>query len=81
MDVESTFMQQFSGSASANLAFGALFMLYMGIKKLCARKSKCKSHFHTCCLDVDVEDESESDTEKRKEGEIHLAVVSGRSAS
>lgn len=61
-------MKQFSGSATANLAFGVIFMIYMGIRKLCARKSKCHSHLHCCCLDVDVEDDSVS--EERKEGEI-----------
>jgi hypothetical protein len=55
---ESDFMKQFSGSATANLAFGALFMLYMGIKKLCNRPSKCKSHIHCCCLDLDVKDQT-----------------------
>ena len=54
----SDFMKQFSGSATANLAFGALFMLYMGIKKLCNRPSKCKSHIHCCCLDLDVKDQT-----------------------
>jgi hypothetical protein len=56
MDSESDFLKQFSGSATANLAFGVLFMLYMGAKKLCDRKSKCKSHVHCCCLDMDVVD-------------------------
>jgi hypothetical protein len=55
---ESDFMKQFSGSATANLAFGALFMLYMGVKKLCNRPSKCKSHIHCCCLDLDVKDQT-----------------------
>ena len=55
---ESDFMKQFSGSATANLAFGVLFMLYMGVKKLCNRPSKCKSHIHCCCIDLDVKDQT-----------------------
>ena len=57
-ELESDFMKQFSGSATANLAFGVLFMLYIGIKKLCTRESKCKSHIHCCCLDLDVRDKT-----------------------
>ena len=56
MDLESTFAQQFTGSASANLAFGVIFLLYMGIRKLCERKSRCRSKCHLCCFDFDVRD-------------------------
>ena len=56
MDLETTFMEQFTGSATANLAFGLLFLLFIGLKKLCDRKSKCKSRCHTACLDIDVRD-------------------------
>jgi hypothetical protein len=52
-------MKQFGGSAMANVAFGILFMLYMGIKKLCDRPSRCKSHIHCCCLELDVRDKTE----------------------
>ena len=56
MELESTFAQQFTGSASANLAFGVIFLLYMGLRKLCERESRCKSKCHLCCIDVDVRD-------------------------
>jgi len=60
MDSEtSELMKQFGGSAMANVAFGILFMLYMGIKKLCDRPSRCKSHIHCCCLELDVRDKTE----------------------
>ena len=82
MDAESDFMKQFTGSASANLAFGALFMIYMGLKKLCNRDSKCKSHIHCCCLDMDVSDRTrtlrrkidleEGGGEEKKEGEASI---------
>ena len=56
MESETDFLKQFTGSASANLAFGVLFMLYLGLKKLCNRNSKCKSHIHCPCIDVDIVD-------------------------
>ena len=28
----------------------------MGLKKLCNRNSKCKSHIHCPCIDVDIVD-------------------------
>ena len=56
LDLESTFTQQFTGSAAANLAFGILFMVGVGLKKLCDRKTKCKSKCHTGCCDIDVQD-------------------------
>ena len=58
IEMGSDFMKQFSGSATANLAFGIVFILYMGLKKLCNRDSKCKSHIHCCCLDLDVRDKT-----------------------
>ena len=56
MELESTFVQQFTGSASANLAFGLIFLVYMGLKKLCERESRCKSKCHLGCIDLDVTD-------------------------
>ena len=56
MDLETTFVEQFTGSATANLAFGLLFLLFVALKKLCDRKSKCKSRCHTGCCDIDVRD-------------------------
>ena len=58
MDNETEFMKQFSGSATANLAFGILLMVYMGLKKLCERDTRCKSKCHTCCLDISVSDKT-----------------------
>ena len=68
MDSEtSELIKQFGGSAMANMAFGVLFLLYMGVKKLCDRPSKCKSHIHCCCLDLDVQDKT-----IRSRGEVHV---------
>ena len=55
---ESQFMTQFTGSASANLMFFVLFMLFTGMKKLCERhsNSKCHTKLHSCCCDIDLED-------------------------
>ena len=50
------FINQFSGSASANLLFVVAFFLFTGIKQLCNRNSRCHSKVHCCCLDFDVED-------------------------
>ena len=59
-DTETTsqFMEQFTGSASANLLCVVVVMIGLGIKKLCARESKCKAHVHCCCLDVDLRDKT-----------------------
>jgi len=64
IEMSSDFMKQFSGSATANLLFGIAFMVYMGLKKLCNRDSKCKSHVHCCCLDLDVRDKTMRSSEK-----------------
>ena len=61
MDItEETFMRNFEGSASANLLFAAGYLLFLGIRKLCTRDSRCHSKFHSCCLDVDIEDNTPS---------------------
>ena len=65
----SELMKQFGGSAMANMAFGVLVLLGMGIKKLCDRPSKCKSHIHCCCLDLDVQDKT-----VHSRGELELQV-------
>ena len=52
------FGKQFGGSAVANLLTVVVLGLLMGLKKLCDRPSKCKSHLHCPCLDVDVSDRS-----------------------
>ena len=52
----SEFWNQFAGSGVANVFMMLAVGLYMGIKKLCERDSKCKSHIHCCCIDLDVRD-------------------------
>ena len=69
--VSEGFMTQFSGSASANLVFVVVFMVYTGLKKLCNRNSKCKAKFHSCCLDVDISDQ----TLREEEPPIKLGEV------
>jgi len=54
----SQFLEQFTGSASANVLCLVLLGVGMGIKKLCARESRCKTHVHCCCLDVDMRDKT-----------------------
>ena len=44
-----------SGMASNGLTVILLAGLW-GLKKLCTRPSKCKTHLHTCCIDIDVAD-------------------------
>ena len=74
---EGELFKQFQGSGLANLAFGLLFLLYMGAKKLCNRPSKCKSHIHCCCIELDVSDKTirslpEVDTEEET---VELSVM------
>ena len=57
-DTTSKFMEQFTGSASANLVCVVVVMIGLAIKKLCARESKCKTHVHCCCLDLDLRDKT-----------------------
>ena len=76
------FMKQFGGSAAANGITGIILLVILGLRKLCNRKSKCKSKLHTCCLDVEIRDETmrtsppSSKTESRdksvKDGEHHV---------
>ena len=67
-EVTGEFMKQFGGSAAANGITGIILLVLFGLKKLCNRRSKCKSNLHTCCLDVEIRDEtmraSPSETEK-----------------
>ena len=73
-------MKQFGGSAAANGITGIILLVILGLRKLCNRKSKCKSKLHTCCLDVEIRDEtmrtSPPKTESRdksvKDGEHHV---------
>ena len=62
----SQFMEQFTGSASANLLCVVVVMIGLGIKKLCSRESKCKTHVHCCCLDVDLRDKTNRSKELPK---------------
>jgi hypothetical protein len=57
MDEQNEFMKQFAGSGAANMVTLLVLGLVMGLKKLCDRKSKCKSHIHCPCLDVDIRDD------------------------
>jgi hypothetical protein len=52
----SEFWNQFAGSGVANVFMMLAVGLFYGIRKLCERDSKCKSHIHCCCLDMDVSD-------------------------
>ena len=54
----SQFLEQFTGSASANLLCVVVVMLGVGIKKVCSRESKCKTHVHCCCLDISLKDKT-----------------------
>ena len=52
----SEFWNQFAGSGIANVFMMLAVGLYVGVRKLCERDSKCKSHVHCCCLELDVRD-------------------------
>jgi len=53
---DSEFWNQFVGSSSANVLLIVAVGIFIGLKKLCNRDSKCKSHIHCCCIDFDVRD-------------------------
>ena len=54
LELTGEFMDQFGGSAAANLVTVAVLGVLVLLKKCCDRPSKCKSHFHCPCLDVEV---------------------------
>ena len=56
------FAKQFGGSAVANIVTLLGVGLLVGLKKLCDRPSRCKSHIHCPCLDVEVMDRTKSMT-------------------
>ena len=56
--VDSEFWNQFIGSSSANILLLIAVGVFLGLKKLCNRDSKCKSHIHCCCIDFDVRDKT-----------------------
>ena len=71
------FGKQFGGSAMANVFTLLVLGLLMGLKKLCNRNSKCKSHIHCPCLDVDIVDRSQNTLRTAPEstdGSGHVAV-------
>ena len=71
------FGKQFGGSAAANILTLLLVGLFMGLKKLCNRKSKCKSHIHCPCIDVDIADQSQNtlrEVPKSADGSGPIAV-------
>ena len=78
-EVPGEFMKQFGGSAAANGITGIILLVIFGLRKLCNRKSKCKSNLHTCCLDVEIRDETMRTSSKTsrdktvvKDGEHHV---------
>jgi hypothetical protein len=60
LELTGEFMNQFGGSAAANLVTVAVLGVLVLLKKCCDRPSKCKSHFHCPCLDVEVVDRSQT---------------------
>ena len=73
MEENNDFMKQFAGSGAANLVTLFVLGIMMGFKKLCDRKSKCKSHIHCPCIDVDIRDDRFS----TQRGEIETEKVNG----
>ena len=61
-DSDGHFKEQFSSGAAANIATLGFLGLLIGLKKICNRPSKCKSHVHCPCIDVEVMDDSENST-------------------
>ena len=55
---ETAFWDQLAGSGSANIITIVAVGLFIALRKLCNRNTKCKSHLHCCCLDVDVRDQT-----------------------
>ena len=55
---DSEFWTQFVGSSSANVLTMVAIGLFLGLRKLCNRESKYKSHIHCCCLELDVRDKT-----------------------
>lgn len=55
---DSEFWNQFAGSTSANLLVMVVLGIGWSVRKLCERKTKCKSHVHCCCLDLVVRDQT-----------------------
>ena len=72
---DSEFWNQFAGSSSsANVLVIVLAGLLMGLRKLCNRKSRCKSHIHCCCLDLDVSDKTIREVPEISDGDMQTTV-------
>ena len=54
----SEFWNQFAGSSTANVFVILVLGIVAGIRKLCDRESKCKSHVHCCCIELDIKDKT-----------------------
>ena len=68
------FWNQFAGSSVANVFVILVAGLVWGMKKLCNRDSRCKSHIHCCCLDLDVRDKTIRDSPLDKDGNTEVSV-------
>ena len=44
---------------AANVLTVGMFGLVYALKACCSRESKCKTKFHSCCLDVEMVDRTE----------------------
>jgi len=70
------FAKQFGGSAVANIVTLVVVGILVGLKKLCDRPSRCKSHLHCPCLDVEVLDRSKTTIRSAPESVDRPTVVS-----
>ena len=68
------FWNQFAGSSVANVFVILVAGLVWGMKKLCNRDSRCKSHIHCCCLDLDVRDKTIRDSPLGKDENTEVSV-------
>jgi len=71
---KSEFWNQFAGSSTANVLVILVAGLVWGMKKLCNRNSRCKSHIHCCCLDLDVRDKTIRENPLGTDGNTEVSV-------
>ena len=71
---EDEFWKQFVGSGAANVFTILAVGLFVGLKKLCNRDSKCKYHIHCCCIDVDVRDKTSRSLPQSTDGSAPALV-------
>ena len=71
---DSEFWNQFVGSSSANVLLILAIGVFMGLKKLCNRDSRCKSHVHCCCIDFDVRDRTTRERPDLTDGDGPMSV-------